>query len=68
MAGWRPQLDPLPKPGRYTASFHYSTNETNVRKWLGDYRPDRVPETMARLFRRVPLVDDSCSVEFTVVP
>jgi len=56
------------KPGRYTAVFHYCTNQPDVRKWLGWPKPFFLRASISRLFRRVPMLEDSCSVKFEVRP
>ncbi|MBI5837156.1 MAG: carboxypeptidase regulatory-like domain-containing protein [Candidatus Eisenbacteria bacterium] len=64
--GWDPDLGKFAKPGHYAAVFHYSTNQRDVRKWLGWPPPDRLPEEVSLRFRGVPLLEDSCSTEFDV--
>jgi hypothetical protein len=56
------------KPGTYVATFRYSTNETDVRKWLGWPPPRMLSNSISQRLRGVPIVDLGCSVEFVVQP
>src|SRR5882672_1180646 len=45
------------QPGVYVARFEYSTEQNDLREWLGDFRPDALGEDWRSRFRRVPRVD-----------
>jgi hypothetical protein len=53
-------------PGRYTATFRYSTMEPDVRQWLGDGRFGNVGAVLSRQFRRTPRVEVTRTIAFTV--
>jgi hypothetical protein len=54
------------KPGKYVATFRYSTNEPDVRKWLGWPPTQTMSDNISQRLRNVPLLDLACSVEFVV--
>ncbi len=67
--GWLPygiQIGRFAKAGKYVATFRYSTNEPQVKKWLGLPPPSALPEELSQRFRHIPLLDLSASVEFEV--
>ena len=57
----------FPVPGRYQVTFSYSTNERDIRRWMGWPDLDHVPKGLSAKLRRVPRVDLSCVTEFDVV-
>lgn len=68
--GFRPLIlsrGVFPVPGRYQLTFTYSTNEPDVRRWLGWPEPTGVSKSLSAKLRRVPRVDLSCVTEFDVV-
>src|SRR5262249_7285667 len=67
-AGWVPPglQQSLRKPGRYKATFCYSTMDTDVRHWLGDWGANRLYPQLSKLFREVPLVELTAATEFIV--
>lgn len=69
-SGWLPHsvvAGTFRKPGKYVGTFRYSTNEPDVRKWLGWPPPSDVSEVMAEHLRHVPLLEIECATEFEVV-
>lgn len=55
------------KPGRYTVTFTYSTDEGDIREWLGTNMIERIPPALSKLMRRVPRVTIIKSIEVDVV-
>jgi hypothetical protein len=66
--GFTRDLGVCARPGRYTAVFHYSTNEPGLHKWMGWPFSSVLSAEMSQRLRRVPLLDESCSVNFEVEP
>jgi hypothetical protein len=67
--GWLPygiQFGRFAKAGKYVATFRYSTNQSQVKKWLGLPPPSALGEELSQRFRHIPLVDLTASVEFEV--
>ncbi len=57
------------KPGRYRATFHYDTTETNGRNWMGEpCGICEMPASLREILEEVPAVSLSAAVEFDVVP
>jgi len=56
------------EPGPYIARFEYSTAEDDLRKWLGDYWEDTLPDDFRARFRRVPRVVLRAQCAFEVRP
>jgi len=65
--GWKPTVftGTFEYPGRYQATFIYSTKQSDVRGWLGFGQTDLDPR-MSKLFRTVPMVELTDSTEFEV--
>ncbi|HEV8481082.1 MAG TPA: carboxypeptidase-like regulatory domain-containing protein [Candidatus Eisenbacteria bacterium] len=65
--GWKPTIftGTFEYPGRYRATFIYSTKQSDVRGWLGFGQTDLDPR-MSQLLRTVPLVELTDSTEFEV--
>jgi hypothetical protein len=57
----------IARPGTYTAVFHYSTNEPDVRKWQGFPGASSLSPVISQRLRRVPLLTISDSTRFKVV-
>jgi len=55
------------EPGKYVVTFGYSTNETDIRKWIG-WPQDSWSREVSQRFRGTPPLDLSASVEFEVLP
>jgi hypothetical protein len=71
MHGWVPanvRRGRLKKPGWYRATFRYSTNSTEVRKWaMGPMENPAMSPTVTALLREVPPLDLECTTEFEVL-
>jgi Carboxypeptidase regulatory-like domain len=52
-------------PGTYRANFRYSTQQPDVRRWLG-FGQSSIDPRMSKLLRTVPLVELTDSTEFEV--
>jgi hypothetical protein len=67
--GWWPiaiATGTFERAGRYRATFHYSTNETQATSWLGRPLPQRLDPNLVEAFHHVPRVDTRCSCRFEV--
>lgn len=54
------------KPGTYTVLFVYSTEESDVRRWLGSVDYAAVPQDLVSLVKKVPMLTVRCSLTFEV--
>ncbi len=68
--GFRPDYEQyaiFAKPGNYTVTFRYSTDEGDIRKWLGSWGRSAMPEEMSLLIRLVPRITVGCSIVVRVI-
>ena len=68
--GFRPDYEQyaiFAKPGDYTVTFRYSTDERDIRKWLGTWGRSPLPEELSLLIRLVPRINVGCSIIVRVI-
>jgi hypothetical protein len=69
-SGWPREVPPLigtfKRSGRYTITFHYSSNEPRMERWVFRAGDDPESKAISDLLRQIPRLDLSCSITLDV--